>query len=114
MKKAAAMIVSILFVFSLAGISFAQVAPAGTPSAEKAKGEDKAAKPEKKAEAKKKAPAKKTAKPAAKEKKAAQQEPVPAPKSQVQQQHPAKPSDLPEDVQREMGADVVIDIPKKK
>jgi outer membrane biosynthesis protein TonB len=113
MKKSAAMIMSILFVLSLAGISFAQAAPASGPSAEKAKVEDKAAKPEKKAEAKKKAPVKKTAKPAAKGKKEALPEPQPKPKSQVQQQ-PAKTSDLPEDVQREMGADVVIDIPKKK
>jgi hypothetical protein len=114
MKKLAAIIVSLLFVLSLAGISFAQAAPASGPSAEKAKVEDKAAKPEKKTEAKKKAPAKKTAKPAAKGKKEDLQDPMPKPKDQVQQQRPAKTSDLPDDVQREMGADVVIDIPKKK
>lgn len=113
MKKVAAVIVSLLFVLCLAGISFAQAAPAGGPSVEKAQGEDKAAKPEKKAEAKKKAPVKKTAKPAAKGKKEALPDPQPKPKSQVQQK-PAKTSDLPDDVQREMGTDVVIDIPKKK
>jgi outer membrane biosynthesis protein TonB len=112
MKKVAAVIVSILFALSLAGISFAQAAPAGGPSVEKAKGEDKAAKPGKKAEAKK-APVKKTAKPAEKVKKEALPDPQPKPKSQVQQQ-PAKNSALPDDVQREMGADVVIDIPRKK
>jgi hypothetical protein len=113
MKKVAAAIVSLLFALSLAGISFAQAAPAGGPPVEKAKGEDKAAKPGKKAEAKKTAPLKKTAKPAEKGKKEALPEAQPKPKSQVQQP-PAKTSALPDDVQREMGADVVIDIPRKK
>ena len=114
MKKAAALIVSLLFVLSPAGACFAQATQANTPSAEKSKGADKAAKPEKKAEAKKKAPARKAEKPASKDKKAALSEPSPAPKGQVQPQSPAKGSSLPDDVQREMGADVVIDIPKKK
>lgn len=114
MKKAAAVIVSIFFVVTLSGMCFAQAAPAAAPSAEKAKGEDKAAKPGKKPEAKKKAPAKKAAQPAAKGEKTALSEPSPAPKGQVQPQSPAKGSSLPDDVQREMGADVVIDIPKKK